>query len=165
MVSSALSSGLQPEVDRYGASHRHPVNRALHAAGIPFLLTSALGLLSHVPLTGTRRRPDAAALALAGASLWYLRRDARLGLLTAGGWAACYALGRRLSPGLLTALFGTGIAAHLVGHFGFEGKPPAVLSDPAAVLEAPAWLLCQAARLMHSASPRPAHRQPGRREH
>jgi hypothetical protein len=56
--------------------------------------------------------------------------------LFAGG----YLPGGALSTGVLAGLFAGGVAAHAIGHYGFEGEPPAVLSRPVAVLEAPAWL-------------------------
>jgi hypothetical protein len=64
-----------------------------------------------------------------------------MGLLTIAVFAGCYVLGSGLSAGLLAGLFSAGVAAHVLGHYGFEGKPPALLSDPVAGLEAPVWLL------------------------
>lgn len=72
------------------------------------------------------------------AALWYLRLDRATGLLTLTFLNGCYAAGSFIPT---RVLFGAGGAAHLVGHFVFEGKPPAVFTNPVAVLEAPAWLV------------------------
>ena len=43
-----LGSWLQPRVDYYGQSHRHPVNMALHFVGIPLLTMAGLGLFAQI---------------------------------------------------------------------------------------------------------------------
>ena len=84
---------------------------------------------------------------LLAAAVWYLRLDWRVGLLTLVFWTAGYLLGTSLSAGIVAAGFAAGIVAHVIGHYGFEHKPPAVLTEPAAVFEAPVWLLCHLAAL------------------
>lgn len=42
----------QEWVDRYNASHQHPVNRALHAVGIPVIVVSLLLGLASIFVTG-----------------------------------------------------------------------------------------------------------------
>jgi uncharacterized membrane protein YGL010W len=145
MQRSALSPELRGYVDRYGQSHRHPVNKALHFLGIPVLAVSSLGLLAQlaVPLSDVPRalQPNAAWLVLLGASAWYLLLDRRVGLCAAAGLVACYAVSSALPLMVLLGLFAAGVVAHVIGHYGFEGKPPALFKSPVAVLEAPAWLL------------------------
>jgi uncharacterized membrane protein YGL010W len=133
-------------MDHYAESHQTPVNKALHFVGIPLLTVSLLGLLAkvHLPAAWEEEeefRPDLAWLALAGSGLWYLWQDWKAGLVVTAALVGCYAAGRALTAVPLTALFGAGVVAHVIGHYGFEGKPPALLSKPIAVLEAPAWLL------------------------
>jgi uncharacterized membrane protein YGL010W len=132
-------------VDHYAESHRNPVNKGLHFLGIPLLLVSTLGLLSKASLSAgvgvLALEPNAAWIALLGACFWYLRLASVMGLPTFVAVAGCYVLGSALPAGVLICLFGVGISAHAIGHYGFEGKPPVLFSRPAAVLEAPAWLL------------------------
>ncbi|MCI0458242.1 MAG: DUF962 domain-containing protein [Gemmataceae bacterium] len=147
----SLSPELWSHVDHYAASHRMPVNKVLHFLGIPLLLVASLGLLSKASLAVDGAvpalRPNAAWIVLFGAGLWYVRSDWKMGLLTFAAVTACYALGSGLPAGLLWLFLGIGVVAHAVGHYGFEGKPPAVFSNPVAVLEAPVWLLATWARL------------------
>jgi len=121
------------------------VNRALHFLGIPVLLVASLGLFSKLSLADAEGvpalQPNAGWLVLLVACVWNLRWDWKMGLLTTAVYAGGYALGSTLSAGVLWALFGVGVLAHVIGHYGFEGKPPALLSHPVAVLEATPWLL------------------------
>jgi uncharacterized membrane protein YGL010W len=142
---TSLAPALRVHVERYAESHRHPVNRALHAVGIPLLAVASLGLLSRVrPFASAG--PDAGRLALAAAGVWYLGRDPAAGGAALAALAAGYAVGRRLPPRHLATMLAAGAAIHAVGHYRFEGKPPAVFTRPVAVLEAPVWLLTTGAR-------------------
>lgn len=62
-------------------------------------------------------------------------------------FGGAYLAGALLSTLVLAALFGAGTVAHLIGHFGFEGKPPVFFTRPISVFEAPAWLLSRRAWL------------------
>jgi uncharacterized membrane protein YGL010W len=132
-------------VEGYAKSHGTPINKLLHFLGIPLLAIALLGLLSKLSLQQDGQppalQPNAAWVVLLGLGFWYLWLDWRMGIPTIVLLVGCYVLGSWLSLAMLLALFGAGAGAHLIGHYGFEGKPPALLSRPVAVLEAPAWLL------------------------
>jgi uncharacterized membrane protein YGL010W len=136
---------LRVRVAEYGASHRSPVNRVLHLIGIPLLGVATLGLLCQLAIpagVGTAAlEPNAGQVALLVALGWYLYFGRLKALLAFAFVLVCYAVGSLLSAWVLAGLWLLGAAAHLVGHFGFEGKPPATLRDPRSVLEAPVWLL------------------------
>jgi uncharacterized membrane protein YGL010W len=141
-----LTPAMRSHVSQYNESHRTPVNRALHFIGIPLFVVATLGLFSKLTWSDSEGpaalRPNVGWIALLTAcavSLWW---DWRTGLLATVVYAAGYALGSTLSAGLLWTLFGVGVIVHVVGHFGFEHKPPAVFSHPVAMLEATPWLLC-----------------------
>jgi uncharacterized membrane protein YGL010W len=140
-----LSRALMSHVCRYAEFHQTRVNKALHFVGIPLLVVASLGLLSKLALPGSAEwpalRPNAAWLLLLLAFAWYVWQDRRLGLLIGSAIVGGYAVGAPLPVGVLAGLFGTGVVAHVVGHYGFEGKPPSLLFRPVALLEAPAWLL------------------------
>ncbi len=136
---------LRSRVEEYGAVHRNPVNRALHLLGIPLLGVGSLGLLSRLAVPvgagAAALEPNVAWPAVLAALVWYAAVGRWSGLPAFAVVVACYAAGTLIPIGVLVALWFVGAAAHTVGHYGFEGKPPAVLSDPRSVLEAPAWLL------------------------
>ena len=145
MQRPSLTPRMRPYVEHYARSHRTPVNKALHFAGIPLLAVGSLGLLSKLGLESgvgvAALEPNAAWAVLLGAGVWYVLLDWRTGLLALTGLAGCYAAGTLLTAGALACVFGAGLAAHVIGHYGFEGKPPALFSNPVAVFEAPLWLL------------------------
>lgn len=113
--------------------------------GHSLFLVASLGFLSKasLPVGGevSALQPNAAWAVLLGAGLWYLCLDWKVGLGTCTAFLAGYVVGSRQPVDLLGALFGAGVVAHTVGHYGFEGKPPTLFSKPVSVLEAPAWLL------------------------
>jgi len=139
-----FSPRLLSRVEEYGASHRHPVNARIHNIGIPVLAICVLGLLARASISvwsdTTAFQPNLAWAALLFAAGWYLALDRRSGWLLMGGLLVCYFIGSAVPIEVLIVLLVAGIVAHAVGHFYFEHKPPAFFSDPAAVLEAPAWL-------------------------
>jgi hypothetical protein len=109
----------------------------LHFVGIPLLLVASLGLLSKLALPGSAEwpalRPNVAWVMLLVAVAWYAWQDQRMGLLVGSAMVGGYAVGSPLPIGILAGLFGIGIFAHVVGHYAFERKPPAVFSRPIAV--------------------------------
>lgn len=140
-----MTPRLRALVAEYNDSHRTPANRVLHLYGIPALATAALGLLGRAAVrveTGAGSvTGNAAWPALATAAGWYVWADRRTGPRVLALLAACYAAGRRVPTRGLIGLGASGVAAHLAGHFAFEGKPPAFFSDPMSVFKGPAWLL------------------------
>src|SRR5437762_13775797 len=112
---------LQAHVERYAQAHQTGPNKILHFVGIPVLMVASLGGLSKAALPGwggaPALQPNAAWVVLLAAGVWYLWLDWRVGILTTGLFCGCYMLGSGLSPGLLVALFGAGVAAHVLGHY------------------------------------------------
>ena len=113
--------------------------------GIPLFMVGSMGLLARLALADhgdvPALRPNAAWLVLLGTGVWYLWLDWKVGLPTWAAFVACYVIGCALPVALLWTFSGVAIVAHVVGHYGFEHKPPAVFSTPVALFEAPAWLL------------------------
>jgi uncharacterized membrane protein YGL010W len=136
---------LLKRVEKYGNFHRTPINRALHFAGIPLLGIASLGLLCRASLPlgiGTPAlEPNLAWPALVFAAAWYLWIDGAASLFALAVVVLCYAIGSVLPIGVLLGMFTAGTVLHFIGHFGFEGKPPATFSDLRSVLDAPAWLV------------------------
>jgi uncharacterized membrane protein YGL010W len=144
MADLQLTPALEAHIAHYGESHCNPVNQAMHTAGIPLLMVSSLGLFARAA-ANTIGSPPTSAVA-AGAGLLYARWDGKTAPVMAALFAACYAAGRRLPTRKLLTMFGVGAALHAVGHYRFEHRPPAFLSGPISVFEAPVWLLERRAR-------------------
>ena len=140
-----MTPELRVRVAEYGDSHRITANRALHIVGIPLLGVATLGLLCQlavpVGVGVAALEPNAGLLALLLALGWYLYVGRWSGLPGFLLVVACYVIGTFLSAWVLAGLWATGAVAHTVGHFGFEGKPPATFRDPRSILEAPVWLI------------------------
>jgi uncharacterized membrane protein YGL010W len=135
----------------YASSHRTRGNKACHSVGVPLILVTTLGLLSHLgPGAGsagpqdTLIRPDLATVLAAAALFYYVRLDWRLGLSFAPALAGCYFLGRALPVPALWALFIGGWIIQYVGHYVYERKSPSFYRNLAHILIGPLWIFARA---------------------
>ena len=129
-----------PKVDRlferYGESHRHPVNKAIHWVCVPLITWSLLALLwAWSPLAAY------AFIGLAMAFYLWLSVPIAFGMLAVAA-AMIYPL-TRLGDHALAVAVGVFVVAWIgqfVGHL-IEGKKPSFLEDVKFLLVGPAWLL------------------------
>jgi uncharacterized membrane protein YGL010W len=142
---------LTEHVARYAAYHRDPRNVASHFLGIPMIVLAVEVLLARPVVALGAYDASPAWVAVAAASLYYLRLDLRLGaamaaLLACGlafaGWAASQATGTWLAIG--AGGFAAGWAIQFVGH-AFEGRKPAFLDDLAGLVIGPIFIVAEAA--------------------
>jgi uncharacterized membrane protein YGL010W len=127
--------------ERYGASHQHPRNEAVHWVCVPLVAWSLLALLWWAS-------PAAAYVLIGAATLYYLT----LSFTLAVGMLALAALMvyplTRLGDATLPVALVVFVAAWIgqfVGHR-IEGKKPSFLEDVRFLLVGPAWLLGKAYR-------------------
>jgi uncharacterized membrane protein YGL010W len=143
-MGQSLGSWLQPRVDYYGQSHRHPVNMALHFIGIPLLTMAGLGLFAQITFFSSdlplALQPNVAWLLMAVTIPWYLWTNWKLGLPTVAMILVSYFLGTLVPLVPLVALFVFGVVIHFIGHFAFEGRSPSFLTNPLVILDAPTWM-------------------------
>ena len=137
--------------DEYGASHRHPTNKAIHWVCVPLIMFAALGLLFALPrpewfaLAGPRFG-NWAMLVIVLALAWYALLSWRLALgmllVLAAMVAAEHLLVRLPWPAWRSsaAIFVAAWIGQFVGHE-IEGRKPSFLKDLAFLLVGPAWLL------------------------
>lgn len=122
--------------ERYGESHRHPVNKAIHWVCVPLITWSLLALLwAWSPLAAY------AFIGLAMVFYLWLSVPIAFGMLAAAA-AMIYPL-TRLGDHALAVAVGVFVAAWIgqfVGHL-IEGKKPSFLEDVKFLLVGPAWLL------------------------
>jgi uncharacterized membrane protein YGL010W len=122
--------------DRYGESHRHPTNKAIHWVCVPLITWSLLGML-------WAWSPVAAYALILVAFAYYLTLSATIavGMLAASA-AMVYPLallGSRVFP-LSIVVFVVAWVGQFVGHR-IEGRKPSFLEDLQFLLVGPAWLL------------------------
>lgn len=123
-------------LDRYGAHHRNPVNKAIHWICVPLILWSIMGLLwSATPL--------AAYIGIAVALAFYATVSIPLALgMAAVLMLMLYALTWLGEQTLLVSVivFIAAWIGQFVGH-AIERSKPSFLEDVRSFLVAPAWLL------------------------
>jgi uncharacterized membrane protein YGL010W len=138
----------------YAASHRNPVNKALHWVCVPLIVWSVIGLLWSLPAPGRAHMEYAnwASYAVAAAVLYY----ARLSMPLALGVLPVLAL-MLLSVDALSQLahvslwavsagvFAVAWIGQFIGH-AIEGKRPSFFKDVQFLLIGPIWLLASVYR-------------------
>ena len=122
--------------DRYGESHRNPVNKAIHWICVPLITWSVLAAL-------WAWSPIAAYVGIGLALVFYawLSPAIAAGMLAVAA-AMVYPL-TLLGTSVLTAaavVFVLAWVGQFIGHF-IEGKKPSLFEDVKFLLVGPAWLL------------------------
>lgn len=138
---------LNEQLIQYARYHRDPRNIATHFVGIP-MITFAIAVLLARPAWGAL----SPALALAAAfSVYYLRLDARFGvvmtaLLAAALWGAQGLAGGSTASWLAwgIGLFVVGWIFQFVGHW-WEGRKPAFVDDLVGLVIGPLFVVAEAA--------------------
>ncbi len=132
--------------DKYGESHTHPTNKAIHWICIPVILVSTLGLLQSLPTPFAHPLANAATLVAVLGLSFYARLSATLfvGMAIVTGAAlsinaAIVAAGWSL-PLVSAIAFAAAWLAQFVGHK-IEGQKPSFFEDVQFLLIGPAWLL------------------------
>ena len=122
--------------ERYGESHRHPTNKAIHWICVPLIAWSLLALLWAAS--------PAAAYALIGLSfVFYLTLSFALAmgmLAVAALMVAPLALGGAALLPVAAGLFVAAWIGQFIGHR-IEGRKPSFVEDVKFLLVGPAWLL------------------------
>lgn len=126
---------------RYGESHRHPVNKAIHWICVPLITWCVLALAwAWAPL---------AAVALIAASFgFYARLSPAIAIGMLGVTAVLVYPITLLGTHLLVTAAGVFVlawAGQFVGH-AIEGRKPSFLEDLEFLLVGPAWLLADVYR-------------------
>ena len=142
--------GVEPLLEEYGESHRHPVNKALHWVCVPLIVMTVLGFAwsLSVPAAFAAISPwlNWATLAALAALAYYLLLSAPLALgmlpVLALMFAALQALESLPWPLWQTcvAIFVVAWIGQFIGH-AVEGKRPSFFKDLLFLLVGPLWLL------------------------
>lgn len=148
-------SRLMEMLTGYAAAHQHPVNIAVHMAGIPCIMFGALVALSWLTIGFMGVTINAAWLVLLGFFLFYLTLDALFALVFlaagAGLTVIATAVGQLpfVTSGSVAAVtFVGGYIAQFIGH-AIEKSQPVLLKHPVqANLAAPFFTVVEAFKLL-----------------
>jgi len=139
----------------YAASHRHPVNIAVHMVGIPSIMFGALVALSWVSFGVDGFQPNLAWLLVGVFFVFYLTLDVLFAVVFAAVAAimtlAAIRVGElpfAVSGSVAAATFFGGYLAQFIGHV-IEKRPPVLIRHPVqAQLAAPFFTIVEAFKLL-----------------
>jgi uncharacterized membrane protein YGL010W len=126
--------------DDYARYHTTRGNKICHCLGIPAIVLALLGMLSHLHLLGL----DGSQMLIAGTSLFYLRLDRRLGIPFIVSMLGLRSIALHLCFTTHVWLFVLGWVAQFVGHYVYEKKSPAFLTNIQHLLVGPLWIFALA---------------------
>lgn len=143
---------LVDHLSQYAAYHRDPRNIASHFIGIPLIVVAVAVLLSRPQWGGGWISP---AVLIAMASAWfYLRLEARLGVLMTVLLGLCIWAGQVLAQQSTLVWLASGIgmfvvgwAIQFVGHH-YEGRKPAFVDDVTGLIVGPLFVVVELAFLL-----------------
>ena len=141
-----MTSRINSLLDRYGESHRHPINKRIHWFCVPLIMWSLLGLLWLVPVPAGMLTLNGAIIITVLAMIYYLNLAPGLaaGMLPVVivMLAIVHAV-ENSGAGLLVVsviVFVLAWIGQFIGHT-IEGKRPSFLEDIRFLLIGPLWLL------------------------
>lgn len=143
-----VTQRLSVHFDDYYEDHKTKGNQRTHMIGIPLIMISLLGMLSHVYFGSEEHaaailRLDGGSLLLLGAAFWYLTLDWKIALpftLVAFGM---YEFGRSLNWPVLIGLQVAGWVSQYVGHYVYEKRSPAFYRNLKHTLIGPLWVFAK----------------------
>lgn len=126
----------------YASYHQTKGNKVFHRLGIPMIMFSAIGMLTHVTLfdVGTIRL-DAALLLIALSCAYYFIVEWRLGIAMMAVSIAFYFVSAAIPFWWNVTLFVLGWIFQFIGHKVYEHKNPAFFRNFVHLLIGPLWIL------------------------
>ena len=137
----------------YAEHHRTKGNKWFHRFGIPMIMLSGIGMLTHVPLIPPI---DAAMVLIAFASVVYFILDWRLAALMLVVSVVFYFAGAAIPFWINVALFVLGWIFQFIGHSVYEKRQPAFLTNALHLLVGPLWILNDAVHVVKTGNRQPA---------
>jgi uncharacterized membrane protein YGL010W len=123
----------------YAAYHQTCGNKLTHYFGIPLIVFAVLGLLGQL---GVSEWMNLAWLAWLLSSIFYCRLDLKRGLaFSVVTFILCWCALRVVWP-IHIGLFIIGWLLQLYGHYHYEKKSPAFLTNLTHLLIGPFWIFC-----------------------
>jgi uncharacterized membrane protein YGL010W len=126
----------------YASFHQTAGNKLFHRLGIPMIMLSLIGMLTHVTLLDVATiRLDAAMILIAAASAYYFVIEWRLAMAMIAISIAFYFIGAAIPFLINVALFVLGWIFQFIGHKVYEHKNPAFFRNFVHLLVGPLWIL------------------------
>jgi uncharacterized membrane protein YGL010W len=133
----------------YAAYHRDRRNIATHLVGVPMIVVAVTTFLSRPAFDVSGVTVSPATLVAAAAVLFYLRLDARFGMVMTAMMALSVVASASLAAqstsvwlGAGVGLFVAGWIIQFVGHY-WEGRKPAFLDDILGLLVGPLFVVAE----------------------
>ena len=147
-MSTLPTSALMIHFKDYEQYHKSKGNKRTHLVGIPFVLFSLLGLLSHGVLWTASQESlfpvDFGVILAVAGGIYSIRVDWKLGIPFFLYTYVNYLFARHLSLNLLIALQIAGWIFQLFGHFYYEKKSPAFFTSLEHLFIGPMWIFAWA---------------------
>ncbi len=126
----------------YASYHRTKGNKVFHRLGIPLIVLSLIGMLTHVTLFDAATvRIDLAMVVIALSCAWYFVVEWRLAIAMMAVNVAFYFIGAAIPFWVNVALFVLGWIFQFIGHSVYEHKQPAFMRNFVHLLVGPLWIL------------------------
>jgi uncharacterized membrane protein YGL010W len=143
----------------YAAFHQTAGNKWFHRLGIPMIMLTLIGMLTHVPLIDLATvRIDLAMVLIAASTAWYFLVEWRLALAMVAVSVAFYFIGAAIPFWINVALFVLGWIFQFIGHKVYEHKNPAFFRNFVHLLVGPLWILNDVVPVVKSAPDRTSPR-------
>lgn len=134
-------TSLETHFASYSAYHQTKGNKLTHYVGIPLIVFSTFGLLQAIPLPA----PDWFSLGLVAwlaSTVYYLRLDWKRGLPFSIVTLIMYLASRQVGWVPHVVIFIVGWILQGIGHYKYEKKSPAFLTNLTHLLIGPFWIYC-----------------------
>lgn len=142
-------SALVKHLSRYADYHQNAHNVATHIVGVPLIVVGVAVLTSRpiIPIEAAAITP--AMLISAAAALFYLRLDARLGIVMTALLALVAWVGFEIAQWPTASWLAAGLGSfivgwlfQIVGHY-LEGKKPAFIDDVSGLIIGPIFVVAE----------------------
>lgn len=132
----------------YAAYHRNAANKVCHRIGIPMIVFSLLGMLSHLVFLREPFRLDAAIVLIVVAQIVYFRLHVALAFAMLVPILAMYAGSLFVPLTVHIGLFVAGWVFQFYGHAVHEKRNPAFATNLIHLLIGPLWVLNDVVRIV-----------------
>ena len=138
----------------YASYHQTRGNKVFHRLGIPMIMFSLIGMLTHVTLFDVATiRLDAAMVLIALSSAYYFIVEWRLGIAMIAVSIVFYFVSAAIPLMLNVVLFVLGWIFQFIGHKVYEHKNPAFFRNFVHLLIGPLWILNDVIPVVKSNAP------------